>query len=587
MRVRNLAFVVILIISAIGAGPASGQITIEVIAPAAAGPPDSAQLEMVHFAVAKLKQVLAQTGYSQTLVSVSSRETPGAPQSYSIQRRGRRITLTGGDARGVMYGILRLAEEVKLGTPPDAVRNETGKPFVAMRAFKFNLPLPGTLYLSPRNLNNNQWFWSLDYWREFLDELAMDRFNALEFWSAEPWGQMVSLKKFPEATSLSPATMQRHIQFFKTLFHMAKVRGIDTYLVTWNIDLDPAFARAHHIPRFNYDSPLVREYVRDCIRTTLTTYPDLTGLGTTQGEQMNVVPEDKRGDWVANVYFRAIRESGRKDVPFIFRYWGGTPGDTEKAAAQYTLGPVYLDIKYNGEDVYSSPMYHVQNSAWLTQRHNYKFLWHLRNDALFTFRWGNPEFVSELMRDMKATNPAGFTYGSEEDIPGPENFDTPAALAHRPWPYEFQKQWFMFAVWGRLGYNPGLTDELWRKYFRYEYGSAGDALYDCTVAAGRVAPLITSYHWNYMNGDWTPEGSIGSWNTSSEQPRSNYRRFEMYHNILDYIFNNTIDGDYENIVQYAARVLAGAHPLRNAASPLDVANDLEQDGRAALGAASI
>ncbi|MGH9432832.1 MAG: hypothetical protein ACRD3T_14930 [Terriglobia bacterium] len=548
--------------------------------------------EMESFGVGKLKQALAAAGHSVAeqgaqSVTVILREAPGSPQSYSIQRSASTIMVTGGDDRGLLYGTLRLAEEVKLGEPLEAVRDESSQPFLAVRAFKFNLPLPGTAYVSPSNLKNNQWFWNLDYWTKFLDALTEDRFNALEFWSAEPWDQMLCLAKYPEAASLSPDGMRQHIQFFRKLFQMAKARGIDTYLVTWNIDLAPAFARAHHLADQNIDNPLVRDYLRDCIRTLLITYPELTGLGTTQGEDMDVVPENKRGNWVADVYFRAIRESGRKNVPFIFRYWGGTPEDTEKAAAEYTMGPVYLDIKYNGEDVYSSPMYHVGNSAWLTQKHNYQLLWHLRNDALFSFRWGNPQFVSELMHNMKPPNPAGFTYGWEEDIPGPENFDTPAALAHRPWPYEFQKQWFMFALWGRLGYNPDLSNQLWRKYFRYEYGSAGNALYDCSVAAGRIAPLITSFHWNYMNGDWTPEGSIGSWNTSYEQPRFNYRRFEMYQGILDYVFNNTIDENYENIPQYAATVLAGAHPLREAASPLDVANDLEQDGYEALGAARI
>lgn len=549
----------------------------------------SAHNPLTRFAVRKLKKNLAKAGYTpgEPAVTVDLREAAGVPQSYSIHRNGSVVTVTGSDDRGLMYGILRLAEEVKLGTPIARVRDEAERPFIQIRAFKFNLPLPGTLYVSPRNLKNNQWFWDLGYWRKFLDQLAEDRFDALEFWSAEPWGQMVSLKKYPKATSLSAAEMRRHIKFFKTLFHMAKVRGIDTYLVTWNIDLNPAFARAHHLPVQNVNSHLVRSYLRDCIRSMLTTYPDLTGLGTTQGEDMGVVPADQRGGWIADVYFRAIRESGRKNLPFIFRYWGGTPADTEKAAATYTLGPVYLDIKYNGEDVYSSPMYHVQNSAWLTQKHSYQFLWHLRNDALFSFRWGNPEFVRELMHDMKQTNPAGLTYGSEENIPGPESYDTLAARAVRPWPYEFQKQWFLFALWGRLGYNPDLSDNLWRKYFRYEYGSAGDALYDCTVAAGRIAPLITSFHWNYMNGDWMPEGSIGSWNTSSEQPRKNYRRYQMYHSILDYIFNNTIDSNYENIVHYAAHVLAAARSIGNAATPLDVANGLEQDGREALAAALI
>lgn len=486
-----------------------------------------------------------------------------------------------------MYGVLRIAEDVKLGTPLNNVRDELDRPFVTIRAFKFNLPLPGTIYVSQRNLKSNRWFWNLDYWRLFLDQLAEDRFDALEFWSAAPWGQLVSLKKYPEATSLSAAEIRRHIRFFRRLFRMAKARGIETYIVTWNIELDPAFASAHHIPPSNVNSPLVRDYLRDCIRTTLATYPDLTGLGTTQGEEMDVVPADRRGDWITDVYFRAIRESARKNIPFIFRYWGGTPADTERAAATYMFGPIYLDIKYNGEDVYSSPLYHVETLAWLTQKRNYGFLWHLRNDALFSFRWGNPEFVRELILNMKKTDPAGFTYGSEEDIPGPENYDTPAARARRPWTYEFQKQRFLFALWGRLGYNPRVSDNFWHKYFRYEYGSAGDALYDSTVAAVRIAPLITSYHWNYMNGDWMPEGSIGVDNTSSEQPRVNYRRMEMYHSILDYVFNNTIDSNYENMVQYSAHLLASSQSLANAATPLDVANDLEQVGREALAAERI
>lgn len=548
--------------------------------------------EVERYAVGKLKQALVTASYSVSgqgprTATVRLRELPGPPETYSIRTRNGTIIVTGGDDRGLLYGTLRLAEELKLGEPLLVVPEEAGRPFVAVRAFKFNPPLPGTIYVSETSLKHNQWFWSFNYWTKFLDALAEDRFNALEFWSAEPWSQMVRLAKYPEASSLPAPEMQKHVQFFRKLFHMAQVRGIDTYLVTWNIHLAPAFARAHRLPKQNVDNPLVRDYLRDCIRTLLVTYPELTGLGTTQGEDMDVIPESERGNWVADVYFRAIRESGRKNVPFILRYWGGTPEDTEKAAAEYSQGPVYLDIKYNGEDVYSSPMYHVENSAWLTQKHNYQLLWHLRNDALFSFRWGNPEFVRELMHNMKQTNPAGFTYGSEEDIPGPDNFDTPAARAHQPWPYEFQKQWFMFALWGRLGYNPDLSSRLWRKYFRYEYGSAGDALYECSVAAGRIAPLITSFHWNYMNGDWTPEGSIGSWNTSYEQPRANYRRLEMYHNIFDYVFNNTIDRNYENIPEYAAVALAGAGEPENAASPSDVANDLEQDGYEALGASRI
>ena len=96
--------------------------------------------------------------------------------------------------------------------------------------------------------------------------------------------------------------------------------------------------------------------------------------------------------------------------------------------------------------------------------------------------------------------------------------------------------------------------------------------------SGKIAPLITSYHWNYMNGDWYPEGSIGSWNTSYEQPRVNYRRASMYHDMRTYIFNNTIGGEMANIPEF----VAGSKKT----GPLEVADRLEQYGRRTLEAAA-
>lgn len=549
----------------------------------------SVKSPLVSFAVKCLRGALASVGYSvgTTGPVIRLQLDRGTPQSFSIRRDQAGFTIQGGDERGLMYGILRLAEELRLGEPMASVPDESRSPFLPVRAFKFNMPLPGTSYIASSHLVDMQWFWNLDYWRGFLNELAEDRYTAIEFWSAEPWDQMVQLKQYPEASDVPRPELERHIQFFRALFRMAKERGIDTYLVTWNIDLAPAFARAHGLPARNVDNSLVRDYLRDCIRILLVTYPDLTGLGTTQGEQMGKIPEDKRADWIADVYFRGIQESGRHDVPFIFRYWGGTPEATEKAAQSYHEGPIYLDIKYNGEHIYSSPEFHVQNSAWMSQTHAYKLLWHLRNDDLYRFCWGDPVFVRQLFFDMKHSDTIGFTYGSEVDIPGPIRYETAAVQKSQPWRYKWQKMWFAFALWGRLAYDPETSDDLWRRDFRLHYGEAGPALYQATVAASRIAPLMTSYHWNYMNGDWYVEGSIGSWNTSAEQPRLNYRRYGLYQDIRDYIFNNTIDSHYENIPAYVARTLSRQPTPPGMLTPLDVARHLEQDARASMAASAI
>ncbi len=579
--IKHAAFLACIgLLAASPPSPAWGQDTIPIQA--------SIHSPMVSFAAKRLELALRGVGYfRESGFTISLSVEAGESQSFSIHRDDHLIKITGGDERGLMYGGLRLAEEVDLGEPLESVPDETRTAFVPVRAFKFNLPLPGCLYLDQYYLTHNKWFWSLDYWQELVDTLAQDNYTTIEFYSAEPWSQMVSLPKYPEASTLTAEEMRQHVDFFRTLFRMAKDRGLDTFLITWNIHLSPSFAQAHQLPLTNVDSPLVRDYLRESVRAVLSTYPDLTGLGTTQGERMGVIPTDQRASWVADVYFGGIQESGRHQVPFILRYWGGTAEATEKAVAAYEEGPVYLDIKYNGEHGYASPMYHVRDSSWLSQTHHYKLLWQLRNDDLYIFRWGEPEFVREVMQNVRAAGTAGYTYGSEIDIPGTDDFDVPAAAAHRSWKYEFQKQWFTLALWGRLGYDPSLPESIWRGYFRLHYGPAGDALYDSTVAASRLAPLITSFHWNYMDGDWYVEGSIGSWNTASEQPRINYRRDEVYHSILDWVFNNTIDSGYQNFLQYAAQVLAQAKPAEAIRSPLDVAQEAESDGRTALLAASI
>ncbi len=51
-------------------------------------------------------------------------------------------------------------------------------------------------------------------------------------------------------------------------------------------------------------------------------------------------------------------------------------------------GTVYLDIKYNGEHMYSSPRPHIVDTGWLSrERRPFRLVPHLRNDDLVYFRW--------------------------------------------------------------------------------------------------------------------------------------------------------------------------------------------------------
>ena len=494
------------------------------------------------------------------------------PEAFRIRKVRDGFAVAGGDARGAMYGALDVAEQIELN---GQVREKEVAPSLQIRALKFNIPLPGTGYLSEEDLANNQWFWDLNYWRKFFDMAARNRYNAITFWSAHPYDRMVRIAKYPEATDIPSAELDRNIAFFRQLFQLAADRGLDTYLVTWNIHVSRAFAGRHQIPSSGFDSPLVRDYQREAIKALFATYPMLTSLGTTAGERMGKMTVRQKMDWVADTYFVALREL-KRTAPFILRYWQAEPQETvEMLASVHYPGPVYLDIKFNGEHMYSSTRPHVLDHRWMDLAHGrYRLLWHLRNDDMFILRWGDPDFAREVVRNISGPDSAGFVEGSELDVPGVDRIHTAAARTHLDWQYKFEKHWFRYMLWGRLGYFAAEPDETWRAHFRRRFGAAGEDTYEALHQAGKIVPLITSYHWNYMNGDWYPEGSIGSWNTSYEQLRVNYRRAAMYHDIRTYIFNNTIDPELADVPEF----LAGS----KATGPLEVAARLEKSGNRAI-----
>ena len=82
-----------------------------------------------------------------------------------------------------MYGGLDVAEAVRLETLADLKDSDHTPAFIERRGIKFNIPLdvrtPSYSDNSDSAQKNIGEMWSLDFWHEFLDEMARDRFNVL------------------------------------------------------------------------------------------------------------------------------------------------------------------------------------------------------------------------------------------------------------------------------------------------------------------------------------------------------------------------------------------------------------------------
>lgn len=535
---------------------------------------------------------------------------PAHPESYCLRvyREADRLIIyaIGHDPTGAMYAALDLAETVNLTGTLANLASKEASPYLEFRGLKLNIPIEGG-YSRPtaaEEASNRRWFFDLAFWQRFADTLARDRYNALTLWCGHPYYFMVHLDRYPEATDLPREQIDANIRFFRRVFDLCQDRGIKVYLMTWNIHVSEAFIRAHGVSPRGDESALVQEYNQACVSALLETYPSLSGIGTCAGESMRQIgtpgewnDENIRWNerWVNAVFGDPVRDTGAA-LPFIHRSWWTRPQQFREEFAAHYPGPVYVEQKFNGEQMFSLPQPHCFDPEWLpSDDGGYRLLWHLRNDAIHLFRWGDPSFVRETIRSCSATNAVGFFWGGEEGRYGlevgnqavwtgivgstPDNraFHRPETQGHVRWTYEFEKFWFLNQLWGRLGYDPDLPDSLWEQHFTFRYGVEGRQLCQGLIAASQIIPTVTAFHWNYMNGDWDAEFCDGPWNTGRQFRLTRGRRsFGVFHTVWEFIFNHTLDPAWLNIPDYV-RAIADQKVLSpGTVTPIEVAARLEQ-----------
>ena len=92
------------------------------------------------------------------------------------------ICAIGGNRIGAMYGGFHLGEMVK-AFGLEAIKNEDQSPYIAKRGIKFNIPLDDRLPSHDDRgtaaQTNIKHMWDFNFWTEYLDVLARQRYNVL------------------------------------------------------------------------------------------------------------------------------------------------------------------------------------------------------------------------------------------------------------------------------------------------------------------------------------------------------------------------------------------------------------------------
>jgi hypothetical protein len=532
-----------------------------------------------------------------------------SPQAYALRKKPDEqktvYAVLGADPAGAMYGGLDLAEAIRLETLAE-LSDSDHAPFIARRGIKFNIPLdartPSYSDAGDAAQQNIPEMWSMNFWREFLDEMARDRFNVLTLWNLHPFPSMVKVPEYPDVAlddvkrttlpfdssfSLSGSDMVRpamlehletvkkitideKIRFWRDAMQYAHDRGIEVYLFTWNIFTYGAEGK--YGITSSQSNPVTIDYLRKSVREIILTYPLLAGIGITAGEHMEKLNgELSKENWLWKTYGLGILDAKKlqpgRHVRLIHRFHQTGQEEVLKAWKDY---PDRFDFsyKYSVAHMYSSPAPPFAKETLAALPTHLRTWLTVRNDDIYSFRWGDPEYARAYIRNLPGPDKlAGYYMGPDGYIWGREFISTEPET---PRELVIKKQWYSFMLWGRLSYDPALGDELFRRTLAARFpGVPAGKLFEASAVASKIIPQATRFFWGDIDLKWFPEACLS-------HPKKN-----GFYTVKDFIEGQTMPASgILNIREYRRRLRNG-QPI-NGITPPQVAENLQGHARRAL-----
>ncbi|SOD78174.1 glycoside hydrolase family 20 zincin-like fold domain-containing protein [Spirosoma fluviale] len=552
--------------------------------------------------IARHYTIVTQAGVTDITIRLTPDNQQLGSEAYSIAKEGNQLTITGGDARGLIYGSLSVVEALQNGTSLQAIKSQNEKPHLPLRAIKFDLPWDTYRHSDALDLHYETCRDTL-YWKAFLDMMVANRFNALSLWNLHPYTYMIRPTNFPAATPFNDQQLAEWQSLFHAIFRMASERAIDTYLVPFNIFTSPEFSKAYNVnPKLNNlehfhfidgdTSAIVKRYTRECVTQVLQEYPELTGFGLTLGEAMGGMSPQQREDWMKATIIDGMRQAGRKTklihrIPFSSTTGslGVTSIETEKltrksieseGALDFIEGPIWADLKYNWSHAHSTPTLVKVHGGKLYDTYfkpdptAYKITWTVRNEDFFCLRWGVPDFVRAHIAANNQSYVGGYFLGSETYIPAKDYFTKPGGPVD--WKYAFERQWLFYKLWGRLLYNPTTPDAIFKAEFVRRYGAPAAPLLEAYALASATPLRLASAF------DFTWDFSLYSEGMMAFDSQKNV----SYISVNQQITQPTLDPNYVSVTDYVKTMAAGGSFGSGKITPPILASMLETDCRKSL-----
>ncbi len=438
----------------------------------------------------------------------------------------------GGDANGVMYGGLQIAENISFEQLAGRYDSEES-PTILRRGIKLNLPLDknSATYDTPKKVSDSAkksipHVWDMSFWTAWFDEMARNRYNVVSVWNNHPFTSMIKMADYPDVAIQNVTgydgyskvmSIDEKIAFWKKVMAYAHSRGFDFFLVNWNIWTDGATGKygiTDDRDKAATSQPTI-DYMRKCMTTLLETYPDLNGFGVTEGEHMSE-NDDENSAFLGKTYGAGMADYAKlhpeRKLTFIHRWHMADFSHIKANFAELIKQPnVTFDMSYK---YCKAHMYATETPEWMGETefkalkgNGIKSWLTIRNDDFYFSNWGDPAFARAFLKGIPGQGDwfRGFYMGSDGFCPTKTFYSKNSVTQGM---LEVQRQGYMFKLWGRLSYNPNTSDSVFKNDLALKYPDVdSETLFTAWSKASRGLPRSTELVHGTMKLDfqWWPE----------------------------------------------------------------------------------
>lgn len=504
-------------------------------------------------------------GTAAKILKAGNRTVPEVPEALTIWKTEWQKkpvwVISGFDDRGLMYGLLDVAKRISWSTdgksPMSEVKEITEKPDVSERA------------ISIYTMNRAYWekrFYDEAYWVRYLDMLAQNRFNTLAVifgyenggFLAPAYPYFFDVEEFPDVrmVGITPQEQKRNLEALNHLIKMCHDRGISFTVGIWDHIYRggvqgggiPGTKEAPNQPVHGLVWGVTGDNLTSYNKTALAKFvkfvPDLDAIQFRMHNESGLKHDEQDIFWLD--VFKMIKKTSpnlrldlrAKELPESVIQSALDVGVNFRITTKFwmeQMGMPYHPTRTNPE---KSPIRHSY-ATMLRYPQQYKMHWRLWNGGTSRILlWGDPEYARRFAESTHLYDGDGYEVNEplatkmEAQPHDAQPFDL-LNSQYRYYDYEFERYWHFFQVFGRIGYNPKTSPDVWEKEFEFRFGKKSAPFVEKALhQASWILPRIITSSYPYslfpMTRGWAEKQRLGDLPAYAKAELSDMQQFASF-----------------------------------------------------------